>query len=418
MAYMCITGLLFLLQILMLPVPECRAKVPAIIVFGDSSVDSGNNNFISTIAKGNFAPYGRDFPGGGATGRFCNGRLPPDFLSEAFGLKPTIPAYLDPMYNISDFATGVCFASAGSGYDNATADVLVSIPSKKYFILILRHARFHELIYLLPVIPNCRFCAKFHFLSKNVITIDNYFFLLMVTYILLPMLTLQGVIPLWQELEHYKDYQKILKAYIGAVKAKEIITEALYIMSLGTNDFLENYYAIPARRSQFTIQQYQDFLIGLAENFVKQLFGLGARKLSLTGLSPMGCLPLERATNFMHPNNCVKEYNDLALEFNGKLNSLVAKLNGELPGMKVLFANPYDLLLRLITAPSLYGFENAEVGCCGSGSFEMGILCTRDHPLTCTDANKYIFWDAFHLTDRTNQIVSAYLFKDLKSNFL
>jgi hypothetical protein len=31
------------------------------------------------------------------------------------------------MYNISDFATGVCFASAGAGFDNATSDVLVSI---------------------------------------------------------------------------------------------------------------------------------------------------------------------------------------------------------------------------------------------------------------------------------------------------
>jgi phospholipase/lecithinase/hemolysin len=48
----------------------------------------------------------------------------------------------------------------------------------------------------------------------------------------------------------------------------------------------------------------------------------------------------------------------------------------------------------------------------------MGIICTRDHPLTCTDADKYVFWDAFHLTDRTNQIISAYLFKDLKSKFL
>ncbi|KAJ6998333.1 hypothetical protein NC653_014504 [Populus alba x Populus x berolinensis] len=69
----------------------------------------------------------------------------------------------------------------------------------------------------------------------------------------------------------------------------------------------------------------------------------------------MGCLPLERSTNFMHPNSCVKEYNDLASQFNGKLDQSVAKLNGELPGMKVLFSNPYDLLLQIITAPSLYG---------------------------------------------------------------
>lgn len=116
---------LFLIQILAL-VGKSKAKVPAVIVFGDSSVDSGNNNQIQTIAKSNFVPYGRDFFGGHPTGRFSNGRIPPDFISEAFGLKPAIPAYLDPTYNISDFATGVCFASAGTGYDNATSDVLVS----------------------------------------------------------------------------------------------------------------------------------------------------------------------------------------------------------------------------------------------------------------------------------------------------
>lgn len=102
------------------------AKVTAVIVFGDSSVDAGNNNAIPTIARSNFPPYGRDFAGGQATGRFCNGRLATDFLSEAFGVKPSVPAYLDPDYDIKDFATGVTFASAATGFDNVTAGVLVS----------------------------------------------------------------------------------------------------------------------------------------------------------------------------------------------------------------------------------------------------------------------------------------------------
>ena len=124
MAYMINIPWIFLIQILALA-SISEAKVSAIIVFGDSSVDSGNNNYIPTIAKGNFDPYGRDFPGGTPTGRFCNGRLSPDFISEGFGLKPIIPAYLDPALNISEFATGVCFASAATGFDNATADILV-----------------------------------------------------------------------------------------------------------------------------------------------------------------------------------------------------------------------------------------------------------------------------------------------------
>jgi hypothetical protein len=126
MALLIYTPWLILTHLLVLLTTATSAKVPAVIVFGDSSVDAGNNNQISTVLKSNFAPYGRDFYGGRATGRFSNGKIPPDFIAEALGLRPFVPAYLDATYSISDFASGVCFASAGTGYDNATSDVLVS----------------------------------------------------------------------------------------------------------------------------------------------------------------------------------------------------------------------------------------------------------------------------------------------------
>jgi hypothetical protein len=49
-------------------------------MFGDSIVDPGNNNNRLTEAKANFPPYGQDFPGGVATGRFSNGLVPGDLL--------------------------------------------------------------------------------------------------------------------------------------------------------------------------------------------------------------------------------------------------------------------------------------------------------------------------------------------------
>ena len=47
---------------------------PAFFILGDSLVDVGNNNYITTIAKANSLPFGIDFPAG-PTGRFCNGKL-------------------------------------------------------------------------------------------------------------------------------------------------------------------------------------------------------------------------------------------------------------------------------------------------------------------------------------------------------
>lgn len=52
--------------------------VPAIITFGDSVVDVGNNDYIHTIFKANYPPYGRDFKNQLPTGRFCNGKLATD----------------------------------------------------------------------------------------------------------------------------------------------------------------------------------------------------------------------------------------------------------------------------------------------------------------------------------------------------
>ncbi|KAL0001583.1 hypothetical protein SO802_015364 [Lithocarpus litseifolius] len=353
MAYICMYIKWFLLtQFLLTLVVRTGAKVPAIIVFGDSSVDAGNNNQIPTIARSNFEPYGRDFLGRKATGRFSNGRIATDFISEAFGLKPTIPAYLDPAYNISDFATGVTFASAGSGYDNATSNVL-------------------------------------------------------------------SVIPLWKELVYYADYQKRLRAYLGETKANQVISDALYMISMGTNDFLENYYTFPAgRQSRFTITQYEDFLIGIAGNFIKELYYLGARKISLGGLPPMGCLPLERATNIAGANQCEERYNNVALEFNGKLKMLATTLNKDLSGLKLVFSNPYYIFTYLIRRPASFGFDVTSVGCCATGMFEMGYACNQNNLLTCTDADKYVFWDAFHPTQKANSVISNYLVKTVLAGFL
>jgi hypothetical protein len=57
-----------------------NVTVPALLLFGDSIVDAGNNNNIKTLVKCNFPPYGKDFEGGVPTGRFCNGKVPSDII--------------------------------------------------------------------------------------------------------------------------------------------------------------------------------------------------------------------------------------------------------------------------------------------------------------------------------------------------
>ncbi|CAN8235042.1 unnamed protein product [Cochlearia groenlandica] len=99
-----------------------NSTVSALFAFGDSILDTGNNNLLFTLTKVNFYPYGRDFAGG-ATGRFGNGRVFSDMIAEGLGLKNTLPAYHDPSLSSNDLLTGVCFASGGSGLDVITAKI-------------------------------------------------------------------------------------------------------------------------------------------------------------------------------------------------------------------------------------------------------------------------------------------------------
>lgn len=68
------------LDIAKLRLVASKHNLSCIYVFGDSSVDPGNNNNLETDQKVNFLPYGKDFYDSRPTGRFCNGRLATDLI--------------------------------------------------------------------------------------------------------------------------------------------------------------------------------------------------------------------------------------------------------------------------------------------------------------------------------------------------
>ena len=50
------------------------------------------------------------------------------------------------------------------------------------------------------------------------------------------------------------------------------------------------------------------------------------------------------------------------------------------------------------------GFENSKTACCGQGPFNGLGLCTP-WSLLCDNRDKYVFWDAFHPTERANRLI-------------
>jgi len=62
-----------------------------------------------------------DLPDGKANGRFSNGKLISDIIATKLNIKEFIPPFLQPNLSDQDILTGVCFASAGAGYDDLTS---------------------------------------------------------------------------------------------------------------------------------------------------------------------------------------------------------------------------------------------------------------------------------------------------------
>ncbi|KAK8585197.1 hypothetical protein V6N13_139132 [Hibiscus sabdariffa] len=114
---------------------------PALLAFGDSILDTGNNNLLKTLSKCNYPPYGRDFPGGILTGGFGNGKVFSDLIAEHLGIKAIQPAFLDPNLEDDDLVTGVCFASGGSGLDQQTANLQNVLSIAAQFNLFKQYVR-------------------------------------------------------------------------------------------------------------------------------------------------------------------------------------------------------------------------------------------------------------------------------------
>jgi hypothetical protein len=75
--------------------------------------------------------------------------------------------------------------------------------------------------------------------------------------------------------------------------------------------------------------------------------------MTFHGLGPLGCIPSQRVKS--KKGQCLKNINLWVLEFNSKVQKLMASLNRQLPQAKLTFADTYSDVLDLITNPITYG---------------------------------------------------------------
>ncbi|KAB2628273.1 T4O12.12 [Pyrus ussuriensis x Pyrus communis] len=609
--------------------------VPAVIVFGDSIMDTGNNNDLESLVRCNFPPYGLDFQQHKPTGRFGNGKVPSDLIASELGIREYLPAYLDPNLRPQDLPTGVVFASGGTGFDPMTPQIVSAISmddqlkmfkeyigklkgvvgeertkfilskalvlvvagsddiANTYFGIRIRQAQysvpaytdlmvnsassFVKELYKLGVrrigvfsappigcVPSqrtlgggiLRGCAEEHndaaklfniklssslnslssaLSGSKIIYVDVYNPLLDIilnpakygfkvveqgccgtgiielpenvtvpaiiifgdsivdtgnnnenfkTYArsnflpygkdlkggmptgrysngkvpsdfiaesfgikeLLPayldptlqpndLLTgvviaaggagydpltakLAAVASLSDQLKQFKEYIEKLKGIVGEEKTNFIIKNSVIFVVAGSNDISNTYFLSGARKLEYDVPSYTDFMVKYASDFIKDLYGLGVRRIAVLSIPPIGCVPSQRTVKGGIGRDCDEAQNQASQLFNSKLSAEMDRLQKNLSNSRVAYVDMYNMIFDLITNPAKHGFEVVNKGCCGTGLIEVTKLCNQLQPAgVCTDDSKYFFWDSYHPTERAYKIIVNQMLDKYASRF-
>ncbi|XP_062217981.1 GDSL esterase/lipase At5g55050-like [Phragmites australis] len=361
-------ALLRVLLVAVAAIGAAAAKVPAMFVFGDSTADVGNNDYLPwTIARANFPHNGVDFPGGKPTGRFSNGLIGVDFLAFDMGFSRSPPPYLSFMAiaanNISSemmknktmaasaYMTGANFASGGSGVLDSTGTT----------------------------------------------------------------------ISMTKQIEYFSDLKDQISTRLGAGRVSALLSKSIFLISAGGNDAFD-FFTQNRSPDSTTLQQFSDAVISTYDSHVKTLYNSGARKFAVINVPLIGCCPYCRRQN--PTGECIEPLNKLAKSLNDGIKDLFSNLSTEMQGMKYSIASSYELVSSLIENPQAAGLEEVKSACCGGGRLNAEEGCTPNSSC-CSDRSKYLFWDLLHPTQATSkfaglafydgpaQLVSPITFKQL-----
>ncbi|CAH2059903.1 unnamed protein product [Thlaspi arvense] len=289
---------------------------PAILIFGDSTVDTGNNNYpLNIILKATHIPYGIDLPDHKATGRFSNGKLIPDILAAKFNIKQFVPPFLQPNLSDQEIVTGVCFASAGAGYDERSSLSSQAIPVS------YQPTMFRSYIARLKSIVGDKKAMEIINNALVVVSAGTNDFIL--NFYTIPT----------RRLEY-----PFISAY------QEFILKRL-------DNFLRELYSLGCRNI-----------------LVAGLPPIGCLPIQMTA----------KFRNILR--FCLEQENRDSITYNQILQKQLAQTEASLTGIKILYADIYDPVMDMMQKPSKYGFKETKRGCCGTGLLEAGFMCNAFSP--------------------------------------
>ncbi|KAK7363473.1 hypothetical protein VNO77_05617 [Canavalia gladiata] len=282
---------------------------------------------------------------GRPTGRFTNGRTIVDIIGEELGFGFT-PPYLAPSTVGAKVMKGVNYASGGGGILNLTGN---------------------------------NFGGRLNFDTQ---------------------------------IDSFANTRQDIISIIGVPAALNLFKRALFSVAIGSNDFINNYLNPAVTDSEEKLASPELFVTIMISKLrvqLTRLFNLGARKVLVANVGPIGCIPSQRDANPESGDNCVAFPNQLAQLFNTQLKDLIAELNSNLAGSMFVYADVYHIIEDILQNYVAFGFNNPSSACCHVAGRYGGLIPCSPTSEVCWNRSKYVFWDPYHPSDSANIIIAKRL---------
>ncbi|CAK7338954.1 unnamed protein product [Dovyalis caffra] len=226
--------------------------------------------------------------------------------------------------------------------------------------------------------------------------------------------TNQGlVMDLKTQLSNFKNLEKQLRQKLGASEVKTLLSTAVYMFSIGTNDYLSPIFTNSTVLQSYSREERVKMVIGNITTVIQEVYKIGGRKFGISNLIALGCVPVMRALKLATAggSGCLDEATVLAKLHNKGIPKAFKELESQLKGFTYSIFDAYKAANERLNNPSKYGFKEVKMACCGSGPYRGSFTCGRKGYQLCDDVSQYIFFDAIHPTEKAN-----YQYANLKWN--
>ncbi|KAJ4841606.1 hypothetical protein Tsubulata_004883 [Turnera subulata] len=214
------------------------------------------------------------------------------------------------------------------------------------------------------------------------------------------------IISLGEQIDRFRRLRADIKAELGEEETKKLLSKAVFIFSVGGNDFFA-YLKSGGLAGNGTL----DFLLDLTSyygNYLLNLYDMDARKFGIVGLPPVGSCP------YIHAHLSFGEeifLNFMVEVFSLTIDQRLWDLRPIMPGMKYSLGNTYAIFNDVVNNPSS-NFSDVRTACWNGepGWTEGGQTCKNWKGTICSHRDEYLFFDGIHPTQKAAGLAAEALY--------